>query len=147
MFFIWISTEVFTIYFLYFIGECDRISHLLYLGSVPTINLSLKLSPVHAPASTTVCMLGDAFITSFCTGHVAAPNKSQHVAVCFSTGRLNLWRSASLRSVLMHGVEASPCHLHCLGLKHPYVCLHRERRSPWARLSRPWGRHVVVCLP
>ena len=32
-------------------------------------------SPVHAPASTTVCKLEDAFITSFCTGHVAAPNK------------------------------------------------------------------------
>ena len=33
------------------------------------------LSPSHATASTTVCMLDDAFITSLCTGHVAAPNK------------------------------------------------------------------------
>ena len=32
------------------------------------------LPPVNASASTTVGMLGDSFITSFCTGHIVAPN-------------------------------------------------------------------------
>ena len=63
-------------------------------------------------------------------GMLLPETKSLPVAVCFPTGRLILRGSVSPRSVLMHWVEASPCHLHCLGSKHPDVYLHRERRSP-----------------
>ena len=79
------------------------------------------LSPVHGPASTTFNMLGDAFITSFCTGHGATQNK---VPVCgcllslrpsdFAEERLlkvfsDAWgRSFPLQSSLF-GLEVSRC--------------------------------------
>ena len=88
-----------------------------------------ELSSVHAPASTTVCMLGDAFITSFCTGHVGAPNKVPACSFLLSHRPSDLRGSVSLRSVLMHGVEASPCYLHCLGSKHPDVCTRSSHHS------------------
>ena len=73
------------------------------------------------------------FITSFCTGHVAAPNNVRACGCMLSHRPSEFAGSVSQRSVPMHGVEASPSHLHCLGSKHPDVCLHRERHSPWTR--------------
>ena len=106
------------------------------------------LSPVHAPASTTICILGDAFITSFCTGHTVAPNKV-FACGCMLSHRPSVFDgNISSRSVLMHGAEASPCHLHCLGSKHPDVCTRSSHHSALGMsLPQTTPLHVVVCFP
>ena len=80
------------------------------------------LSPSYAPASTTVCMLKDAFITSLSTGHVSVPNKVpacgcllSHKPSDFTGERLPIGRSDAWG-------RSSTCHLHCLGSKHQDVC-------------------------
>ena len=73
------------------------------------------------------------FITSLCTGHVAAPNNVRACGCLLLHRPSDIAGIASPRSLQMYGIEASPCHLHCLGSKHPDVCLHRERLPTWAR--------------
>ena len=91
-------------------------------------------------------MLEDAFITSFCTGHVAAPNKVPACG-CLLSHRLTLRGSVSSRSVLMHGVKASPCHLHCLGSKHADVCTRSSHHSALGMsLPQTKSLHVAVCF-
>ena len=61
-------------------------------------------------------MLGDAFITSLCTGHVAALSKVPACGCLLSHRPSDFAGECPLppRSVSMHRVEASPCHLHWL---------------------------------
>ena len=62
--------------------------------------------------------------------HVAALNNFRACGFMLSHSPSDFAGRASQRSVPMHGVEASPCHLHCLGSKHKDVCLHRDVALP-----------------
>ena len=106
------------------------------------------LSSGHAPASTTVCMLEDAFITSCCTGHVTAPQKSP--CMCLFAFPQAVWFCGERLSKVCSDAwdRSSPCHLHCLGSKPPDVCTRSSHHSALGMsLAQTKSVHVAVCFP
>ena len=106
------------------------------------------LSPVHASTFTNVCMLEDTVITSFCTGHVAAPNKVPACG-CLLSQRLSVFAGERLPMVCFDAWgRRSPCHLHCLGSRHTDVCTRLSHHSALdILLPSTTSMPVVVCFP
>ena len=119
-----------------------KVGYLLYLGSVPAINLSLKhsLQSMHQHPQQSACWRTLSSHLS-ALGMSLPQTKSLHVAVCFPTGRL-------LKVCSGAWGRSFPCHIHCLGSKHPDVCTRSSHHSALGMsLPRTTSVHVVICFP